>query len=198
MDEQNNQAPQGEAPEKTVPYSRFEAVVASKNEALAQLQSLQIENQSLLEKAATVDTLGSQLREAQAQAQAAEQKFGRWQSIASQLGTTDQEAIEAAEWAHSRLPQKDRPKLNDWLTGIKADPATAPKVLQPWLSPGDQGQAGAAPTPRPTPRPPATGTQPPGAPSSLSNAELRRIREEAQRTGDWSRWRELRKSFTKG
>lgn len=189
---------QGGGEARTVPYERFEKVVSSKNALTSRVATLEGELQTLSEKAATVDTLGSQLREAQEQVAAAEAKFGRWQSIASALGTTDSEAIEAAEWAHSRLPQEDRPELGDWLGSIKEAPDKAPRVLRSWLQSDEGGQGGDEPpeaSKRKPPRPAGGGKQPPGAPDALSAAELRRVREDAIRTGDWSRWKEIRKNF---
>jgi len=183
----NGAAPAPKAPE-AVPYDRFQAVVAAKNEASARITALQAEVQALSEKAATVDTLSGQISEWKTKAEAAEGKWGRWQSISQGLGTADQEAVEAAEWAYSRLPAKDRPKLGDWLTQIREKPTEAPKVLHPWLSPAQQPETpGQKPQPRAQPR----GATPPGAPGAVTVEQIREAKDHGVRTGDWSRYREL-------
>ena len=173
-------------PEKTVPYTRFQQVVSSKNELSSRIQALEAENLALSEKTATVDTLSASVEEWKGKAEAAEGKYTRWQGIASKIGTTDSEAIEAAEWAYSRLPEQDRPDLPAWLDTIKEDPSKAPKVLSPWLSDPEP-----QPEPKVKPTTPRRGAQPPGAPSSVSPEALRAARDHAVRTGDWSRYREL-------
>ena len=183
----NGAAPAPKAPE-AVPYDRFQAVVAAKNEASARISALQAEVQALSEKAATVDTLSGQVNEWKSKAEAAEGKWGRWQSIAAGLGTADQEAVEAAEWAYNRLPAKARPKLGDWLAQIREKPAEAPKVLHPWLS---TEQAGPGAAEKPPPRPPPRGATPPGAPSAITAEQIREAKNHGVRTGDWSRYREL-------
>jgi len=177
-------------------------VVASKNELASQVSALQAEVQSLSEKAATVDTLTGQISEWKGKAEKAEGKFSRWQAIASGIGTTDTEAIEAAEWAYGRLPEEDRPQLGDWLSGLREKPETAPKVLSPWLSPATDSKPDSTPPTRTkttppasngktTPRAPARGAQAPGAPSSLSVEAVRAAKERGIKTGDWSAYREL-------
>lgn len=187
---------------QTVPYERFATVVSQKNEMASQLDALRQENQGLAEKAATVDTLSSQVNEWRGKAEQAETRYGRWQNIASKLGTTDQEAVEAAEWAYGRLPEADRPEMGAWLDTIKADSAKAPKVLRPWLtgdSAGGQGDAGggaggAGGGQQPPPKNPPRGNQPPGAPANVSAEQFRAAKEHAIRTGDWSRYQALAKS----
>lgn len=180
--------------EQSIPYSRFQAVVQAKNDLTAQLEEAQGQIQSLSEKAATVDTLAGQVEEWKGKASSAEEKFGRWQGIASKLGTTDSEAIEAAEWAYSKLPEADRPDLPAWLDSIKEDPSKAPKVLTPWMQPQKPNPAAPPESAPSKPRTPARGAQPPGAPSSVSHTAIIEARDHAVRTGDWSRYRELMKA----
>ena len=51
------------------------------------------------------------------------------------IGVTDPELYEAARWAHSRLPEADRPGFSDALQAWKDDPSAAPLVLRPHLAP---------------------------------------------------------------
>ena len=173
------------ADEQTVPYERFAKLEASRNDLQARLETLQ-------EKAATVDTLAARLAETEAKALAAESRFSTWRDLSAALGTTDQEALEAAEWAHSKLPSEGRPPIGDWISTVKADPSTAPKVLAPWLAqdPGPD-PAPATPEPKRTPRPPKASPTPPASPPSVSADSIRAARDEGVRTGDWTRYREL-------
>jgi hypothetical protein len=175
---------------RQVPYDRFQQVVASKNDLSGQLQAAQEQIQALTEKTATTDTVTAALAAANGRADAAEGKFDRWRAVSGALGTTDQEAIDAAEFAHSRLPAEDRPELPAWLSGLKEDPANAPKMLQPWIgAPAEP----AAPT-KSAPRAAKPTAQPPGAPSSVSADAMRAARIVGVRTGDWSQYKTLAKA----
>lgn len=199
MADENNQAEGGGGSgggEKTVPYDRFQKVVTQKNELATQMETLRGEVQSLTEKAATADTLSAKLREAEAARVTAETRFQSFKDISSALGTTDGDAIEAAEWQWSKLPAKDRPKVGDWLTTLKAEPDKAPAVLRPWLKPEAKGQetkGGEAGKPNP-PKSTTTTTQAPGAPAQVSAEELRKAREVGVTTGDWTKYKELKKA----
>lgn len=174
--------------EQTVPYARFQQVVAGKADLAGQLKSANAQIQTLTEKAATADTVAAQAADWKAKAELAEGKFGRYQAISGALGTTDAEAIEAAEWAHGRLPAEGRPDLAPWLESIKSEPDTAPKVLAPWLTTTSDPPP---PKTKTTPRPGSKGTQPPGASSSLSPAAVRAARDVAVQSGDWSQYKAL-------
>jgi len=175
----------------TVPYGRFQEVVSARNTATTRIEALEAELQGLSEKAATVDTLGTQLNETKAALEKANGRFGRFKTIAGALGTADEEAVEAAEWAYSRLPEEGRPELPDWLNGIKEKPETAPKVLQSWMQGSGETQQTTTPTPKPAPRPPPRGPTPPTAPQTVTAAQIREARDYAVKTGDWSRYKAL-------
>jgi pyruvate dehydrogenase E2 component (dihydrolipoamide acetyltransferase) len=178
----------------------YRRVVEAKQGLESQVGQQRDQIAELSEKAATVDTLAAQAREWQAKATEAEARFGRWQGIASALGTADSEAIAAVEWAHSRLPAEGRPEVGAWVQSIKAAPDTAPKVLAPWLTPAADAAAPApapagAPAPAPAqPRPPARGVQPTPAPAALSADAVRAAREKGISTGDWSEFQALKKA----
>lgn len=126
---------------ETVPYSRFQTVVGEKQALANRVAELERENQGLQEKAATADTLAGQLRTAQAEKASTDQRFETFKAITS-AGLTDPELVEAAEWAHSRLPEKDRPPIGEWLSGLREDPSKAPLVLRPHLGEGTGGAGG--------------------------------------------------------
>lgn len=177
------------APEATVPYSRFAEVVQAKN--------------ALLERAARADSLASALQEAQAKVGAVEASFQTFRTVASTLGQTDPEAVELVQWSYGRLPQENRPALDTWLQAVKAEPAAAPLAIRHLLPQA----ANQAPVPgTSTPAPPAPQhTSPRAAPSAVagapastppvSDADVARVRAQCQRTGDWTAWKELRKSI---
>lgn len=122
---------------KTVPYDRFQTVVNEKNTLSAKIAELERQNQDLLERSATVDTLSKQLRETESKVQEAESRYSTYQAIAG-AGITDPELVELTQWSYAKLPEKDRPTLSDWLAGLKADPTKAPAALKPHLTPADK------------------------------------------------------------
>ena len=103
-----------------------------------------------------------------------------------QIGITDPEAIEVARTLHSRLPEKDRPPLPDWLRSVKEDPSKAPKALTPYLT---QPAAAAQPAAQPAARQSTAGTTTTGASSSALTADqVRELQRRAVDSGDWSEW----------
>ena len=112
----------------------------------------------------------------------------RLEKSAWQAGVTDPEGVEVARLFHGKLPAKDRPSLGDWLQQLKADPSTAPRALAAYLSP-----ASSAPAPvngKPLPAANAGALPTPAASGQFDAASIRAIRQEAQRTGDYSKLRE--------
>lgn len=55
-------------------------------------------------------------------------------------GITDPEGIDVARLLHGRLPEQGRPTIDAWLTDLRKDPTKAPKPLQPYLAPADDGE----------------------------------------------------------
>lgn len=179
-------APAPEAPAKTVAYDNFRAVVEAKNNLEAQVAQLKGDLQKAVERGATVDALTGQINEWRSKAEAASARFSTFTELSSVLGTTDTDIIDTFDAKYNALPKTDRPSRADWIGSLKAKPEEAPALLRPWLgAPAQQQQK------PPAPRVPGTPATPPGAPSSVSAEEVARVREEAVRTGDWSKWREL-------
>lgn len=186
-DEQEPQeAPRSAAPE-TVEREKFARVVAAKRGLEQQLAELREQNQALEERVSSVDALTAQIEELQGKLAGAEQRFSRYQTISSAVGTTDTDVIELFEWQHSRLGD-DRPPLTDWLGELKKSPDAAPSVLRGFLAAPKAEEP--APAPRANgrrPSPSAGHVQPPGAPSAFSRDEMAALRAEALATGDWSK-----------
>lgn len=183
----------GAPPPKTVAYENFRAVVTAKEGLESQVNELKRENQALQEKTASVDTLAGKLRETEERLTGAEAKYQTFVELSGVLGTTDADVISVFDQKYSALPKDKRPSRAEWVTGLRAAPDTAPTLLQPWLAPAAQPKAGAAGGGNSGPplRTPGGTGRPAGAPAP-SGDEIRAIREEAVRTGDWSKWKAYR------
>lgn len=174
---------QGTSP-APVPYDRFQSVVAERN--------------ALREQLGEITSLRTALQEAQAKAASVEGAFTVFKTVASTIGHTDPEAVDLVTYAYGRLPGEGRPALGDWLQGVKADPTKAPLALKHLLNGGftqaPPPPVAAPPAPAPTTSTPpsATASGTPATSPRLADADVARIRAEAQRTGDWSRWKEVR------
>lgn len=189
---------EGEATERTVSYEKFKRVVQARDGLQSRVTELQEENQTLSEKAASVDSLMEDLRKSRADTETEKSRFQRYQKISSAIGSTDPDAIEAVEWQHSKLAGDDAPELGEWLKGLQEDPSKAPSILRPLFQGGGAAGAGtenASGKKRPKDHPGTGGGNPQGGNSSYSREQLREIRREAVRTGDWSRWKDARKGL---
>lgn len=187
--------------DRTVAYSTYRKVVDAKSGLEAQVAELKGQVDSLTEKAATADTLGQELASWKTKATDAEQRFGRYQSIAGAIQSTDPDAIEAVEWQYGKLGN-DRPELAAWLQQLTAEPDKAPSVLRPFLpksgtggaggaaggSGGAGGSTGGAPPRKGNPGPTGTG-------GGYTEEEVAEIARKARETGDFSLYRQVRKSW---
>lgn len=209
----------GGSSEKTVPYKRFQELVRQKRELQDKLDALERETQGAVEKAATSDTLAKRVKELEKELTT---KSAQWDEERAlfQTGFTDEDGVAIARSLHSRLPEKDRPTLGDWLKGIAKDPANAPKGLVPYLPPppkdgegegkggkGTEGGKGSG-----SGSGSSSGASGAGKGSGLGStrggvkaggqqgadgepASAEKIREayqKAQKTGNWSEYRQLR------
>lgn len=180
-----------------IPASRFREEVKLKRAAQERVAELEQQIAKVEQRAATADLLGKQLDEMRGQFTSATAAWETERAV-YQLGIIDGEAIEVARHLHQRLPEANRPALPDWLRAVKDDPSKAPKALQPYLAQPSAApaQSTAAPVPppqvtaaathaqRPAPTAPAAGS------GAMDAAQIRALREECARTGDWSKWRE--------
>lgn len=119
----------------------------------------------------TLDTLNSRISELENSLDSEKSRFSRHTAMADN-GWTDPELRSAVEWSYDRamsaLPKKDHIPLAEWLSSIRANPDTAPKLLRPHLikaspepaEPAAQETAPPAPTEMdaPTMLPPRTNT----------------------------------------
>lgn len=179
---------------RTIAYETYQATVEAKTSLEAKVAELTRQNQGLSEKAATVDTLSAQINEWKGKAEAAEQRFGAHTEFSGALGTGDPEIVAAFDQRYRALPEKDRPSRGDWVNEMKAKPEAAPALLRPWLASGTPAPAAGAGAPKPpAPKVTGNGASPPGGGAKPTEAEVRAVREEAIRTGDWGPWKEMSK-----
>lgn len=182
---------------ESVPYSRFQAVVAERNELRGQIEGYTTQVQTLSEQAAASDSLTAQIKELRA-AHAAE--AANWDTTRTLMegGLMDPEGREVATFLHSRLPEEDRPPIGEWLSSFQGDGASPPKALAPYLSgtgvtpePGARTEDTSSPATRVSSDAGVTSAASPTAPQ-WSSDRIRELRLEAQTTGDWSKYREAR------
>lgn len=201
---------------KTVPYTRFQKVTESNRALKRRVSELEREAQGNAEKAATADTLASQLEKEKRERKGERDGWSQEKAMIG-AGLVDDEAREVALLHYNRQPEATRGPLEEWLKGIKADPTKAPKSLRPFLGEAppadtdtdgaddadaegaeavDAGGAGGrgkptAPPPRRSTRSGADATGATGAGQPLSAKQLKDIREKAQKSGDWSEWKRV-------
>lgn len=168
---------------KTVPYERFQGVVASRDELAGKLQDYESQLQQYTERAATADTLAAELEAARATHQ---------RDLAYARAGLDEEGATVAEVFYGKLDGDDKPTRADWLKSIKDAPADAPKALRAYFEAEPAPAVEATPAPTRRPRARETGTLPPGTKSEVTQQEVKAAREHAVRTGDWSRYKNLR------
>ena len=113
--------------------SKLSARAIQAEEAAKALQET-LDNQS--GELTKISTLQEKVSSLEQSLQEAESKYSRV-SMLSDLGFTDPDLRDAVEWAYSR--SNSEASLEDWIKGIKENPAEAPMVLRPHL------QANAAP-----------------------------------------------------
>lgn len=113
--------------------SKLSARAIQAEEAAKALQET-LDNQS--GELTKISTLQEKVSTLEQSLQEAESKYSRV-SMLSDLGFTDPDLRDAVEWAYSR--SNSEASLEDWIKGIKENPAEAPMVLRPHL------QANAAP-----------------------------------------------------
>jgi hypothetical protein len=179
----------------TVPSARLREETALKTQWMNKATALETELADLRKKAATVDTLTGQIDQL-TRAHAAEKTAWETDRSIYQSGFTDAEGLDVARHLHSRLPEKDRPPLPDWLKALQSDPTKAPRALAPYLGRPQTPPAGQPPAASP-PKLPA-GQPPAGQPaigSQITAGQLRELYQAAQRTGDWSKYKAAREAM---
>ena len=161
------------ARERTIPYARFAEVYDSRKELLVKHEAAQGE---LAQVRGELEPLRAQVS-----------RLGEDLALA-RAGIRDEEGAAVARALYSALPEEGRPPIGDWIGGFGED-APAPRGLAVYLAEAAPA-APAAPAPAAPARAPVRATQP-GASSGPTAAQIRRAREDAQASGDWSSFNTL-------
>lgn len=189
----SEEAGEGQAEARTVPYDRFRTVVAAKNEASAQIESLQAQIQQLSEKAATVDTLAAQLETVRTEAAQMQAAHAEDTALMS-AGLLDSSARVVARALHGALGD-GAPPLADWLAGMREAPDKMPPALAAYLQPPAPPSAA---QPRANPRAGVDPTAQHAAGDPITAESIRAVRERcmsdaaAGKPDAWKPWQELR------
>lgn len=191
-----------------VPYSRFSEVVQERNDLRDQLATVRGDAKKHEERAATADTLATQLETAK-KTHASELDALRSDLALAERGIRSNEDRQLVRFYHGQAPEKDRPAIGDWFDGLQKDASKAPRglgLLLEDLKKGGVGAAGAGTgkggdegkkkdeggggkgLPGSKDRD-DTGR---GSGSEVTGEELRQIRKKAQETGDWSEYERVR------
>lgn len=176
---------------RMIERATFDRVVQAKTSLEAQLTEERAKIQALEERVSSVDALTQQLAKANEEKAELTSRFGRFQTIASATGTTDEDVIEAVAWQHSRLPADGRPELAEWIGALKEDPSRAPVLLRPLFAAPAEPATAKTPPAKPKALPGAGAQQAAAAPAGASQAEIRAETARALQTGDYSRLQAL-------
>ena len=165
----------------SIPYARFAEVYDARKALQVQHETITGERDKLLSE---LDPLRAQVA-----------KLGDDLALA-RAGIRDAEGSAVARALHSALPEEDRPPIGEWI-GSFGEEYPAPRGLAVYL---DSGPALAAPAtteaappsaPAAPASPPVTRTTQPGSASGPTHAQIRRAREVAQSSGDWTAFNQL-------
>lgn len=140
MAETDTTAAGGTGEKAPIPYDRFQAVVADRNDLKGKLEEMGRQVQSLTEKAATADTLAAQFREAQAALAKERESWGMERAIIG-AGISDPEGVDFTRLAYERVKPDaagKKPSITDWLGQRDA----LPKAIQAYMPSGDGAQQG--------------------------------------------------------
>jgi hypothetical protein len=167
------------AAKQPVPYERFAAVVAERKALRSQVAGT-------ADLQAKLDAATKRATDAEAALASGRQEWEE-RSALWKAGVDDDDGIDVARTLYGRLPADKRPTMSEWIAGLKAEGATVPKPLAPYLA---QQQPAAAPA-KAQPKPGQPQAQPPSAAGRADETAIRTARMEAHRTGDWSAFKRL-------
>ena len=163
-----------------VPYSRFTEVYNEKKRLDERVAAMEAE-------LAPYKELDSKYKELEARHTAAQSE---WQSERALLraGLSDPEAMDVAKLLFSRIPEADRPEggIESWLSEIKKDPSKGPKALQPFFA----AQTSFSTQQKPNLSPKTNGYDV-GSEGNITAEMLRAAKEEAIKTRDWTKHKQL-------
>jgi hypothetical protein len=184
------------APERTVPYSRFQELVSEKNALKAQLEAVGAEAKGHQERAATADTLAQQIKALKAEHEAQRQGWEQERTLFA-AGITDPEGHAVARTLYQTLPEDKRPpSIKEWIGSLSAEGAAVPRGLAPYLPQAAKPAAESAPVEAPKhngtqPQTPRLSALAPSAPSGVTAEAIRAATLKGRQTGDWSDFKTL-------
>lgn len=158
-----------------VPYERFSEVAGERKALAARVAELEASAADTARLSAALD--------AEKGGRKAERAAWEEERALLRGGITDPEGVEVARLLFGRAPEEARAGgIAGWLDGLRAEGATVPRPLQPYLSP----PGGAAAPPPGGVKPPASGAagaQHPPAAGSVTADAIRAATQRYQRTG---------------
>jgi hypothetical protein len=108
---------------------QLRTVRAQLAERTTELEGMRGELEQLRAKAETSETLSGEIKRLKAEIAGLGEAHAT-ERVLFAAGLTDPDEVELLKFAHGRLPEKDRPKLGEWVEGLRKDPSKAPKLLQ--------------------------------------------------------------------
>lgn len=178
----SNQADSERSP--YVPRSRFDEVNETLRAERRRMKQLEADLAAVQPKVTQADELAGKVAELQGKLDTAAKGWAEERAIlAANIFEAPDEAIELARTFYGKLPDDKRPaSLVDYVQGLRADGAEVPRALQAYI------RQPAAPAPKAAlPKVPTQPSTPPSAAPVLSHEAIKALRQEAQRTGDWSK-----------
>ena len=137
-----------EQPGRTVPYARFQEVVARRNEAETRIADLEAQLQAASERGATADTLAATIADLKASHKGKVAELQEALGL-SRAGLNDPEGVAVARALYGAQPEDSRPgSLLDYIAQFQAGGEDAP-APPPGLAPYLQGASKAAAAPAP-------------------------------------------------
>lgn len=175
----------------TVPYTRFQQVVSEKGQLRSEVDSLKLEIQTLSERGATVDTVTRELEVARTKIATMGAETDLNMALAERGFDADGRSI--IKMLHGNLAEDGRPTALAWVDSMKDDASARPKPLLGYF---DAVAALPTETPAPSSKPKmprasrhASTTTDPS--SDVTAEQLRHARLLGEKTGDWSKSKEL-------
>ena len=158
-----------------VPYHRFVDVIRERDDYRSRWEAASASDKALTEARTAAEQARAEL-EAERAARAEDRAFYG-------AGLVDADAQDVARLLYGKLAEKPEGGLAAWLKATTENPDAAPVPLRPYIV-----KQPAPPPPAPT-RSVTPGAEQRAVTGDVSADQLRALREEAQRTGDWTAWR---------
>lgn len=170
-----------------VPRSRFDEVNETLRAERRRMKQLEADLEAVRPKVTQADELAARVAELQGKLDSSTKGWAEERAIlGAGIFDAPDEAIDLARTFYSKLPEDKRPaSLVDYVQGFRAEGAEVPRALQAYIR---QPATTTPAAPRaPLPKVPTQPATTPSAAPAMSHEAIRALRQEAQRTGDWSK-----------